>query len=107
MLIFTPKIGSPARARPGLAVGDVMAWVTVFVVRVSRGSKVGHELLGERFRGYLATDRWSAYTWYPTWRRQVCWAYLLRDIEAMIERGRPSQVIGEALRAQARQMFHS
>jgi transposase len=84
----------------------VTAWVTVFVVRLSRSAKVAHELLGERFWGYLVTDRWSAYTWYPAWRRQVCWAHLLRDIEAMIERGGPSQAIGEALRAQARQMFH-
>jgi transposase len=84
----------------------VTAWVTVFVVRLSRGAKVAQELLGERFWGYLVTDRWSAYTWYPTWRRQVCWAHLLRDIEAMIERGGPSQAIGEALRAQAREMFH-
>jgi transposase len=52
------------------------------------------------------TDRWSAYTWYPTWRRRLCWAHLLRDIAAMIERGGRSQEIGEALRAQARQMFH-
>jgi transposase len=36
----------------------------------------------------------------------VCWAHLLRDIEAMIARGGRSQEIGEALRAQARQMFH-
>jgi transposase len=84
----------------------VTAWVTVFVVRLSRSAKVAHELLGERFWGYLVTDRWSAYTWYPAWRRQVCWAHLLRDIEAMIEQGGPSQAIGEALRAQARQMFH-
>jgi transposase len=84
----------------------VTTWVTVFVVRASRGGKVAQELLGERFWGYLVTDRWSAYTWYPTWRRQVCWAHLLRDIEAMIERGGRSQEIGEALRAQARQMFH-
>lgn len=84
----------------------VTAWVTVFVVRLSRSAKVAHELLGERFWGYLVTDRWSAYPWYPAWRRQVCWAHLLRDIEAMIERGGPSQAIGEALRAQARQMFH-
>jgi transposase len=84
----------------------VTPWVTVFVVRLSRSAKVAHELLGERFWGYLVTDRWSAYTWYPAWRRQVCWAHLLRDIEAMIERGGPSQAIGEALRAQARQMFH-
>jgi transposase len=84
----------------------VTTWVTVFVVRRSRSGKVARELLGERFWGYLVTDRWSAYTWYPTWRRQVCWAHLLRDIEAMIERGGQSQVIGEALRGQARQMFH-
>jgi transposase len=44
--------------------------------------------------------------WYPTWRRQVCWAHLLREIDAMIERGGPSHAIGEALRAQTRQLFH-
>jgi transposase len=84
----------------------VTASVTVFVVRLSRSGKVARELLGERFWGYLVTDRWSAYTWYPSWRRQLCWAHLLRDIEAMIERGGRSREIGEALRAQARQMFH-
>jgi transposase len=85
----------------------VTTWVTVFAVRLSRGAKVAQELLGERFCGILVTDRWSAYTWYPTRWRQVCWAHLLRDFEAMIERGGRSQVIGEALREQARQMFHA
>jgi transposase len=84
----------------------VTTWVTVFVVRRSRSGKVAQALMGERFWGWLVTDRWSAYSWYPTWRRQLCWAHLLRDIEAMIERGGRSQEIGEALRAQARQMFH-
>lgn len=84
----------------------VTAWVTVFAVRLSRGAKVAQELLGARFCGILVTDRWSAYTWYPTRWRQVCWAHLLRDIEAMIDRGGCSQEIGEALREQARQMFH-
>jgi transposase len=83
----------------------VTEWVTVFVVRASRGGKVAQELLGERFWGWLVTDRWSAYTWYPPWRRQVCWAHLRRDIEAMIERGGRSREIGEALQVQARQMF--
>ena len=36
------------------------AGVTVFVVRLSRSAKVAQELLGERFWGYLVTDRWSA-----------------------------------------------
>src|SRR5262245_29364375 len=93
------------RARAWLWVA-VTAWVTVFTIRLSRGAKVAQDLLGERFCGILVTDRWSAYTWYPTRWRQVCWAHLLRDFEAMSERGGRSQAIGEALREQARQMFH-
>jgi transposase len=94
------------RARAWLWVA-VTTWVTVFLVRLSRGAQVAGELLGERFCGILVTDRWSASTWYPTRWRQVCWAHLLRDFEAMIERGGPSQVIGERLREQAQQMFHA
>ena len=65
----------------------VTAWVTVFAVRLSRRGQVAQELLGERFWGWLVTDRWRGYSWYPPWRRQLCWAHLLRDIEAMVERG--------------------
>lgn len=84
----------------------VTTWVTVFVVRLSRGGKVARELLGKTFQGLLVTDRFSAYPWYPVRWRQLCWAHLLRDIEAMLGRGGRSQEIGEALRSQARQMFH-
>ena len=58
--------------------------------------------------GYRAeiTDRWSGHTWYPSWCRQLCWAHLLRDIDAMIARGGRSAEVGEALRVEARQMFH-
>src|SRR5204863_740717 len=35
----------------------VTSWVTVFVVRMSRGGQVARELLGERFSGILVTDR--------------------------------------------------
>jgi len=81
-------------------------WVTVFVVHLSRGGQVARALLGEAFDGILVTDRWSAYNWYPVRWRQLCWAHLLRDIEAMIGRGGRSQEIGEALKNQAQQMFH-
>jgi transposase len=47
----------------------VTNWVTVFVVRLSRGGQVARELLGETFAGILVTDRYSAYNWYPVrWR---------------------------------------
>src|SRR3989449_9615912 len=65
----------------------VTSWVTVFVVRMSRGGHVARELLGEHFAGILVTDRYSAYNWYPVRWRQVCWAHLLRDFEAMRRRG--------------------
>lgn len=93
------------RARAWLWVAGT-TWVTVCVVRLSREAKVAEEILGERFCGILVTDRWSAYTWYPTRWRPVCWAHLLRAFEAMMERGGRSREIGEALRTQARQMFH-
>jgi Transposase IS66 family len=67
---------------------------------------VVQELLGERFWDWLVTDRWSASSRYPSWCRQRCWARLLRDIEAMGERGECSREIVEALRAQAHEMFH-
>jgi len=87
---------------------------------VDRGDGLGHGLCGARSRGssrpgtpggallglVVSPIDWSAYIWYPSWRRQLCWAHLLRDIEAMIDRGGPSREIGEALRAQAHQMFH-
>jgi transposase len=83
----------------------VTTWVTVFVVRLSRGGQVAHELLGETFAGILVTDRYSAYNWYPVRWRQLCWAHLLRDFEAMRERGGTSAEVGAALLAQAHQMF--
>src|SRR5215471_8199549 len=83
----------------------VTSLVTVFLVRMSRGGQVARELLGEQFAGILVTDRYSAYNWYPVRWRQVCWAHLLRDCEAMRGRGGRSQELGDALLAQAHQMF--
>ena len=83
----------------------VTSWVTVFVVRLSRGGQVARELLGEKFSGILVTDRYRAYNWYPVRWRQGCWAHWLRDFEAMRGRGGRSKEIGDALLAQAYQMF--
>jgi transposase len=83
----------------------VTSWVTVFVVRLSRGGDVARALLGKTFSGILVTDRYSAYNWYPVRWRQICWAHLLRDFEAMRDRGGRSEAIGDALLAQAHQMF--
>ncbi|HEY5871084.1 MAG TPA: IS66 family transposase [Candidatus Tectomicrobia bacterium] len=83
----------------------VTSWVTVFVVRLSRGGRVARELLGEKFNGILVTDRYSGYHWYPVRWRQLCWSHLLRDFEAIRGRGGTSEAIGDALLEQAHQMF--
>jgi transposase len=83
----------------------VTSWVTVFVVRLSRGAQVARELWGKSFGGIVVTDRYSAYNWYPVRWRQLCWSHLLRDFEAIRGRGGTSEEIGDALLAQAHQMF--
>ena len=83
----------------------VTSWVSVFVIRLSRGGQVARELLGEDFSGILVTDRYSAYNWYPVRWRQLCWSHLLRDFEAIRGRGGASEAIGDALLEQAHQMF--
>lgn len=78
---------------------------TVFLIRQSRGSKVAKEMLGEAPQGIVASDRWSAYNWLITRLRQLCWAHLLRDFQAFVDRGGDSQRLGEALLSQADLMF--
>jgi transposase len=72
----------------------VTAMATVFTLAPSRGSGVIKGLLGERFAGYLISDRWSAYTWVDPTRRQVCWAHLKRDFQKLVDYGGPGRVIG-------------
>src|SRR5829696_5959843 len=77
----------------------VTAVATVFTLAPSRGRGVIQGLLGERFAGYLISDRWSAYTWLNPVQRQVCWAHLKRDFQKLVDYGGPGRAIGrEALR---------
>ena len=93
--------------------GDKGAWVwvavtslgTVCVVRRSRGGQGARALLGEGCAGMLVTDRSSADTWYSGRGRQRCWAHGLRDCEAIRGRGGVCEEIGDAVLAQAHQMF--
>ena len=74
----------------------VSAVATVFTVASSRGSQVITGLLGAGFAGILGSDRWSAYTWVAPTRRQVCWAHLKRDFQALVDWGGAATPIGTA-----------
>lgn len=83
----------------------VTAAVTVFHLARSRSSAVAKHLLGPGFHGVLTSDRFSAYHFLALQHRQICWAHLRRDFQAMIDRGGDSQWIGEHLLNESNALF--
>ena len=79
--------------------------VAVFLIRRSRGKDVAKELLGSVFAGILNTDRWCAYNWVNTLRRQLCWAHLIRHFKGFEDHGKEAKSLGVALQAQCDLMF--
>ncbi len=75
----------------------VTSTVTVFRVLLSRGADAVRELVGATYRQVLTSDRAKCFLGYPRRLRQVCWAHLRRDFQAMIDRGGPGARIGKAL----------
>jgi hypothetical protein len=84
----------------------VSCWVAVFMIRTGRNKKVAQELLGKHFKGILCSDRYSAYQWISSEKRQICWAHLERDFRKISERSGSSSVIGADLLTQTNNLFH-
>lgn len=55
----------------------------VFMIQAGRGQAAAQKLL-RAFCGILHTDRWSGYNCFGGWR-QLCWAHLKRDFQALSE----------------------
>lgn len=79
--------------------------VCVFLLLTTRGAAGAKQLLDAAYAGIVGSDRWSGYNWLDRLRRQVCWAHLRRDFQALVDRGGASTCLGEALLAQVRQLF--
>jgi transposase len=79
--------------------------VSLFLVIATRGTQGARQLLGDVVTGIVGSDRWGAYNWLDPQRRQLCWAHLKRDFQALVERGGESERLGRALLAQVEQMF--
>ncbi len=68
---------------------------TVFTIAKSRGADVAKAMLGTAARKVVISDRLKSYNWIK--RRQVCWAHLRRDFQAMIDRGGEAAEVGQRL----------
>lgn len=84
---------------------NVTTLVTVFFLLTSRSAAAARQVIGALTDKVVGSDRYSAYTWMAVWLRQVCWAHLRRDFQAIAERGGESARVGQALLAQAEQLF--
>jgi transposase len=78
--------------------------IAVFLIRPRRTRAVAQELLGA-FAGWLVTDRFSSYGFVDASQRQVCWAHLLRDIEAFRLWGVGSKRLATAIQRPARKLM--
>ena len=79
--------------------------VTVFMVHAQRSTAAARALLGDCVAAILVSDRWSAYHYWATEQRQLCWAHLLREFQAFTERGGAAARLGRALLRDATEMF--
>jgi transposase len=83
----------------------VTTQLSVFTIATGRGAAVLQKLVGEWYCGTITSDRAKAYDSRPLRERQLCWAHLLRDFQAMIDRGGSGQAVGEALLEHAHVLF--
>jgi transposase len=85
--------------------GTLSSTMAYFLVQSGRGKKVLRGLLGD-FKGFLISDRLSAYTAFDASQRQLCWAHLKRDFRRLSEkRDRVVARIGKGLLKQEEQLF--
>lgn len=81
------------------------ATVAAFVVHARRSLAGLQTLLGEVIVGIVISDRWKVYEVLPDGRRQLCWAHLIRDFQALSERTGTSRRVGENLLALSAVLF--
>jgi transposase len=85
----------------------VTAAGVVFRIVRSRAGAVAAGMLGEEPRPIVISDRFPAYECIRLGPRQVCWAHLRRDFQAMIDRDGDGAEVGRRLVWQANKLFEA
>jgi len=86
--------------------GAATATVAFFVIHLRRNFEGLQALLGETIQGIVCSDRWAAYSKLPLELRQICWAHLKRDFQALIDSGDgKAKRLGHDLMRETRELF--
>ena len=79
--------------------------VTAFHLLDGRSADDARQVINQSAKGVVATDRYCSYNWLAARRRQLCWAHLQRDFQAMVERGGESEEDGAGALKQVKRLF--
>jgi transposase len=113
-LVETVKTAEAANIdETGWREAHLKAWLWVVVTSVgvvfrivrSRAGAVAKDLLGEEPKPIVISDRFPGYEWIKLKSRQVCWAHLRRDFQAMIDRDGDGAEVGRQLLWQSNKLF--
>ena len=99
------ETGWKKAGRPSQLWAAVTRTAALFVVHAGRGAAGLTALLGDAWAGILCTDRWVVYERVPVGRRQLCWAHLKRDFQAMVDRAGAGAAVGAELLGLTRMLF--
>jgi len=77
----------------------------LFRLHDRRNRAAFEELLPLTATSIVTSDRFGAYTRLPLSRRQLCWAHLARDFQALAESVGPARTIGHWAKDQIRRLF--
>jgi transposase len=83
----------------------VTAIATFFLVSTSRSGPALRQLAGEHFAGILTSDRHRPYLKQPPARHQICWSHLIRNFQALVDRGGRLGIWGADFLALSRVVF--
>jgi transposase len=83
----------------------VTAVATFFVVASSRAGPVLRHLLGPAYTGIVGSDRHKPYLKLAPERHQLCWSHLIRNFQALVDRGGRPGIWGADLLEISRMVF--
>ena len=78
-----------------------------YAIHERRGAAQLQAWFPNGYRGILHSDRWSAYSYFDTLRRQLCWAHLLRDLQSIIDAGAKGVEAARTALKGAHGLFHT
>ena len=78
-----------------------------YAIHPRRGTAQLEAWFPNGYGGIVHSDRWSAYSYFDTLRRQLCWAHLLRDLQSVIDAGAKGVEAARAALKGAHGLFHN